>query len=172
MTKLIYQSHTNLPEPIKGIHRLFKKNELQGIATELSLESFKSMNVRNLVLTIANNLEDEGIPEVENCSDSLFEFLLNTNYIDEDGDVQELEISTGGGVEEEESTEILDEDIPECFTYADNRDPACNRCKLYINCYEERISSRPRCFGREFSSQAEECQNCLEFADCNIVSSQ
>jgi hypothetical protein len=150
---------------------MFKKDELRDITDELGVESDK-LTVREMLLAISNNLEEEGIPEVEDCSDALFEFLLNSMFIDDDGNIleQAQEVNVDEVIPESEP-EAPEENLPECFTHAEPRDPACARCIVYDECYVQRLILRPKCFGKLFDVNAEECRNCLEFDACRIESS-
>ena len=159
----MYESHASLPRSVREVHKVINKSRLIGIAGELDLD-VSSMNVRQIVLVIANDLEANGIPEDQDCSDELYDFLVDADYIDEDGNILEEQEGDDEVTDVEEEHE--EEDVPECFTYAEQKDPACARCKLYDACYKERIASRPACFGIHWDMNSEECKICLEFGAC------
>ena len=163
---MVYSATKELPKAARTVHRLFKKLELQGIAQELDIDIGK-LNTRQLVLAVVNDIEDQGIPDTDDCSDDLFEFLLNIDFIDEDGKI--LEVITYE-VEEDDS-EVSEErkpiKKPECFSFAEIRDPACKRCIIFDRCQEARERARPDCFGRSYSAESEECRGCIEASACS-----
>jgi hypothetical protein len=110
---------------------------------------------------VISNIEEDGVPEMEGISDTLAEFLHVCGFVDEDGNIIEDEES----VDEEEETV---EEIPDwmCFGYADSRDPACGKCKLYDRCKTTRIANRPECFGISYNENAPECRECIEAPFC------
>ncbi len=168
---MMYKNFKDLPPKARTIYKIFNKSELLEICGELELEAGRS-NTRQIVLMILNDLEETGIPSPDDQSDSLFEFLLNINFIDEDGtlldrtaevDIQDEEISVFVDYVDGEGEEI---EKPECFTRAEIRDPSCRRCVIYSQCMEARIEVRPHCFGKEFSANADECKACFEITAC------
>jgi len=161
----VYETLKDLPREARTIHRIFKKGELQEIAEELGLVVGRK-NTRQLVLEIVNDLEEKGIPALEDTSDSLFEFLLNLDFIDAEGNILEIK--------KEEKPYIPPEEIkvstkPECYSLADVRDPACKRCILIDECLQQRIIDRPQCFGKLFLEGDAECKRCIEVGPCREV---
>lgn len=171
----MYESYTELPVKAQ-VQRMFKKVELISIAEELGMET-ESLTARQLVVGIVNDLEQSGVPETGDCSDELFEFMLNADFIDEDGNLIEVSNGRKGGTdeveeEEDDSDEIsIPEELPPCYAFADSRDPACNRCVIFDMCHEERVLVRPECYGKLFDATSEECRGCLEAGPCRKVSS-
>jgi len=148
------------------LHKEFRKSELFDIADELDLDVEEGLRSLELSDLLVEDIETNGVPEPEECSDLMFEFLVVAGFVDEDGEIIEY-------VEEEEETEEINyEEMPECFSLADDRDPACNRCKVFEICMKERIANRPKCFGRLYSPNAEECKNCLEALYCKPITEQ
>jgi len=99
------------------------------------------------------------------------EFLYVAEYIDDEGNLLEEEedeqiedVST----QVEEAKEV-DQTPPDCYTFADERDPACKKCKLVRECVLARIDNRPLCFGQFFDDTAEECKVCIEAPLCSQV---
>lgn len=162
-----YESVRQLPEEIRRVHRLFTKPELIDIADELDLE-VEGFNSRQIVLDIINDLDARGIPDTEECSDELFEFLLNINYISDTGEILEISKKTTEPVQYSE--EIVEEtpevEKPECFSFAEIRDPACKRCILFDACSVARKKARPACFGLRYEARSEECRLCIESTAC------
>lgn len=174
---MVYSATKELPKAAQTVHRLFKKSELQGIARELDIEVGR-LNTRQLVLAIVNDIEDQGIPDADDCSDDLFEFLLNIDFIDEDGEVLEKTKEPESGPfdleelpEEREprNSNHLPLKNPECFSFAEIRDPACKRCLIFDQCSVARKRARPACFGKSYSPESEECRGCIEASACSKV---
>jgi len=161
---VVYKTTKELPTAVQTVHRLFKKSELQEIAQELDIDIGR-LNTRQLVLAIVNDIEDQGIPDTDDCSELLFEFLLNVDFIDEDGEILEEQKPEQVPVLLEEGESV---ENPECFSFAEIRDPACKRCTIYDRCLEARERARPACFGKSYSAQSEECRACIEANACSI----
>lgn len=146
---------------VDEVSKQFTKKELHKIAEELEIGVDIGASATSIVSTVIGDLDENGVPEIEDCSDLLAEFLVAAEYIDENGNpVQE---------EEEKSSEepvIDDAKKPECFGFQDSRDPACAKCKVVAACTKERVRTRPTCFGKLFKAHDPECQACLEFAEC------
>jgi len=147
----------------RELYRQFSKEELIEIADELELPH-KGKQASTLVKATLKDVDDNGIPETDDCSDLLLEFLLAANYIDEEGNILD-----GDEPEPEEEVEDLEElsKTHECYTLADERDPACNRCKLLDICKQARLDNRPECFGQLYDVNAEECKVCIEAPFCS-----
>jgi hypothetical protein len=153
----------------KEIYTQFKKQELLGVAKELEISIQGNENTRALSAIILKDLEENGIPEdILSVSDIMFELLVTAEYIDEDGNLLEENAETAVEEVPAEAAEVVEQEIPDwiCFSYADPRDPACNKCNLYDACWIRRIELRPACFGKEYNAGHPECQACLEAPYC------
>jgi hypothetical protein len=150
---------------VRDIISQFKKSELLEISKELEISVAGTETTRLLAAMIIEDMEQNGIPESGDVSDSLYELLIVAEYIDEDGNALDGEV-----VESEQ----FEEDIPDwiCFSYADPRDPACQKCKLYDLCTKKRLESRPSCFGKLYSSTEPECEVCIESIMCEKESNK
>ena len=144
----------------KDVLSQFNKTELLNIAVELDLDTMPANRVEVMLEAIKEDLDENGIPEVDDCTDDMFEFLYVAEYIDKDGDI----------IEDDDTEEESDEDIklPACFGFADERDPACNQCKVYKTCVTERKAQRPKCYGKMFDKNAEECKYCIDAPACRL----
>jgi hypothetical protein len=115
-------------------------------------------------------LDTNGIPEdLTLTSDLLFEFLVTAEIITESGDLVEHNKEV---VKEEpvpEAAAPTPDVKPECYGYEDDRDPACNKCKLQVECRQVRIANRPDCFGKLYETVAPECAVCIEAPFCAII---
>ena len=67
---------------------------------------------------------------------------------------------------EEVVYEEIEVEVPDCFGFFDNMDPACRRCDLREYCVEEQDASRAECFGKLYSEEAPECSRCLDASQC------
>lgn len=180
----------------------FNKEEMVKLAQELGIQASLTQTVVELARNIHGNLITEGIPAEEDCSELLDEYLFTLGYIDEDGAVIDpYPVLTFGdewkdanedtGVEiitaEEDTSDVAlsvveDGDSiivdgkkytkPDCFTRAEERDPACRKCPVFKLCLEQRIKLRPPCFGKLYQANHEECKACLERLPCSTVVSQ
>jgi len=153
---------------VKDIYTQFNKKELLACADELGIVGETAQASAKLLSdVILKDLEENGIPEnLEDISDSLFELLVAAEYIDEEGNLLD-------STEEEEKSivpVVVVEDIPDwvCFGYAEPRDPACNKCRLYDACWVRRIDKRPQCFGKMYAVDAQECRECGESYYCKL----
>ena len=156
-----------MTDVVKEVYTQFKKQELQDVARELEISIKGSENTRALSAIILKDLEENGIPEdIQSVSDTMFELLIAAEYIDEDGKLLEDEEA----LPEEDPVDVVAQDIPDwiCFSYADPRDPACNKCRLYDTCWARRIELRTamECFGKDYHAGEPECQECLEATYC------
>lgn len=154
------------------VQKEFTKREIVKIVRELGMKPDRSIRSAQLITTITDDLLENGIPEPQDMSDELFEFLLTIEWINDDGDIIYEE---EGGADEEDKEPVVDldeVDLPACFGFADSRDPACKRCKVFDLCMKERLSVRPECFGLLFDENHPECQACLEANFCRVESDQ
>lgn len=146
----------SVDEIAKGLYSQFSKKELHEVASELEISIDGSETTRVLARKILGDINENGVPEnLEEISDTLFELLVAAEFIDEDGNI--IEEAPSG---EETATAIIPADeIPDwkCFSYADPRDPACNKCKLYEPCWKRRVEIRPSCFGKFYAENDPEC---------------
>lgn len=158
---------------VSNLYKQFNKEEIITIAGELGLDVKARQSVRVLTNKVLSDIEEQGAPDVDdnNISDLMLEFLYTADVIDDDGnyidkeeDEQIEDVST-------QAEEAVIEDVgqqPDCYTFADERDPACKRCKLMNACLDVRLASRPVCFGQLFDDRAEECKVCIEAPFCSM----
>lgn len=173
----------------------FSKAELIEIANELGIDA-DGVRALELVELIRDDIRENDLPAEEDTSDLMEDFLYVAGYIDEDGDIIVGEPEGGKlgaqvvkfeGFTEDHVVTITDtgdgvtvladgfiiagEEVskPPCFSFADERDPACRRCKVLEYCKAERIKSRPKCFGLLYKATDEHCIKCLEAINCKAV---
>jgi hypothetical protein len=149
---------------LRELYRQFKKSELLHIASLLDVAVSLEDRVPHITKAICDDLEVNGVPEVDECDDLTFEFLVAGEYMDEDGNLLDVD-------EEVAQDNIIPTDnIPDCFegAFADSRDPGCNRCSLFKMCMSNRINSRPDCYGRLFDADSNECMMCFEAPACKV----
>lgn len=152
-----------------AILKEFTKPELVKIANELEIDLPDKATSTRLIININADLTENGIPEEDDCSDLLEDFLWVAGFIADDEDDE-----TEEEVEEEPVPEPVVEEsaLPDCYGCADERDPSCKRCKVFTGCMAERVSIREReleCFGKLFDINAQECGHCLEAGPCKIA---
>lgn len=148
----------------RSVYKQFEKTELLKIAKELGLDLRADERSVVMVEKLFQDISKEGVPEPSECSDLLFEFLVTAEYIDEEGNILE----EAEGKESEAEGEAAVEN-PVCFSYADDRDPSCQKCKVFDACMRTRISSRPECFGKLYVEHDEQCKACLEALPCSLL---
>lgn len=153
-----------MDKALKDIVTQFKKKELLEISEELGLEYTVDSRSSEMAGGILANLDQNGIPEADDCSDLMFEFLVAAEYMDEEGNILEEEEN-----EVEKTEEVKEIVLPECYTFEDDRDPSCMKCRVKDACKVERINHRPECFGISYFDKAEECVACLEASFCKVA---
>ena len=158
-----------MDDVLRGLMAEFKKSELLEIAKELDLEMSRGVRAPTLISSILKNLDDEGVPEPDDCSDVLWEFLVAAEYIDEDGNLLELEEDDdekeGGNELQENGVEKIDH---KCYGYHDPHDPACRKCKVSDQCIIKRQADllKLECYGLLFDKSDPECGSCIEASGC------
>lgn len=158
---------------VKELYTQFSKTELVDAANQLDIRvNPKKMSNRQIAKKIIEDLDANGVPEADDCSELLLELLLSAEYIDEYGEL--VEEVTVEDVEEvpPKVEEATPEELPVCFSFADERDPACNRCKVKAECLVARVANRPSCFGKYYDEHDVECQGCMEAPNCKLLSSK
>ena len=170
-----YKETVQLSMSAQVVHKLFRKPELIAIADELDAVPYTDLaglHTRKIVLVIINHIEEHPFPDTEDCSELLFEFLLNIDYINEDGDYIEPQ-DRPGDPEEPIDVPVTENNAltgdPECFSFAELRDPSCKACAIFDRCLVERERVRPNCFGKLFAADSEECKGCIEAYACREI---
>lgn len=168
---------------ISNLMEQFNKKEILQMSEELGLDNSPSDSMSSVMEAIINDLEENGVPLAEDCSDLLNDFLYVAMFVDEDGNLIEIEdIEDEEDEEQEEEEKIpkrfdtekedepdkepVEDNLPECFSFHDERDPACRKCKVRELCREERVKMRPACFGKLFQKNNADCEVCLERTFC------
>lgn len=154
----------------------FKNAELVIIAELAGLAPTSKWGSRKLVDVISKRLKEQGIPKLTGKSPEdmeLFDdYLYVAGFTDGEGNVQ---ADVGGGKEQKQTLEefMAERKLtqkPDCFGFADDRDPACKRCALYNYCAEEHIASLPACYGELYLANDPECGACMEAPFCKLNS--
>lgn len=147
----------------RDIAKRFGKDTLLGMAEELGLEVDVGRHVYKLVDDLIDDLETNGLPD-EEVSDALWDFMVASGFIDEDGN--ELYRESSGDDEGGDADDKDDVTEWKCFGMLDENDPACRRCKGRERCLEKRISVRPSCFGRMYDAENDDCADCVHWKYC------
>jgi len=145
----------------------FNKSELLEILQELGIVYEIHTMARDLIQSILNDLNESGLPDPLNekeCSELLYNFMWIAGYIDEDGNILNEEEEADNEIKKP----VKEEQLPPCWGFEDDRDPSCNRCKLQDLCRQQKINTKPECFGRLYDMSAHECQMCLVASYCKI----
>lgn len=159
---------------IDNVADQFQSSELVLIAEQCGLAPISRWGPRQLIEAIFSKLDKDGIPEpptgeMETLQRSellLEDFLYVAGYIDGQGNPVDRKVA---------STKLPLQDYlelhnipktPDCYSYADDRDPGCGRCMIYLYCAEQRLSNLPPCFAVLWDNKAPECGVCLEAAFC------
>ena len=147
------------------IAKRFGKVRLLDVARELGMIVTSSTHIYRLTADIQKDLDDNGVPE-DDISEDLFDFLVATGYITEDGDLIEED--------EEVETKVTKADLPECWGWGDpENDKACERCPRNAQCVKVRdevnIPSMV-CFGDMYDEHDKQCKTCVLWRLCASAS--
>lgn len=156
------------------LYKDFTKPELIAICIELDVSYNTTDTSRTLVGLILDNLDNEGLPDDDDMSDPLWDFVDMAGYNDEEAEEVDEEVDE---VEEDEEDDndgagVIEGEEPHCFSFAYERDPACGKCPVYDACNAERIAIRTndmQCFGIMYSPTDENCSTCIEAGPCRAV---
>lgn len=141
----------------------FSTSELVVIAEYLGLAPISKWGPRKLVDVIRLHLRQQGLPSLDKEHSELVEdFLYVDGWIGEQitnhtSTLGEYLASLGKSMD----------DLPECWSFADDADPACKKCGVYAWCAEHRIQNLPPCFAKLYDAGEEECMACLEAPFCS-----
>lgn len=153
----------------RTIMRQFDKEDLFCIAKELGLEVTNTISSRRCISIIAADMDENGVPAAEDCSEKMEDFLKVAGYIDANGDLLDT-VEEEDYQEESKEVSKVGAERPQCFSYYSEFDPACKRCKVAQACKVERGKVVMSCYGKLFSPNSEECKACIENLSCrNIV---
>lgn len=171
-----------MDEYIRDLMEQYSKDEIIDLCGELDLTVADSTRFQDVIKLFISELDENGVPENEDCSELMSDFLYVAEYVDENGELVELDDD-----EEEEVEEVEDESrvpkivpdnpaieldidrLPECFGFHDTRDPACRKCKIKVSCQDERVKTRPDCFGTLYHKNNIQCKQCIERTFCKEV---
>lgn len=151
----------------------FGAAELTLVAEHMGLAVTSRWTQKRLIEAINAIIDKNGIPEppptadLEQLSQAqvlVEEYLYIAGYVD----------GKGNPIERKKTKMPLDEwmqlhnlsKTPDCYKFADDRDPACQRCLLYIYCAEARLASLSPCFALLWDAHAPECSVCMDAAFC------
>ena len=165
----------------REIFRQFSKPEIVKIAKELGVKINNQQPTTIMLKAIFVDLDEQGVPEFKDISDLLAEFLVASEYVDEQGNLLD-DATKHEEVKHKEDEHKVDklepaedgDGMPQCFKYslADERDPSCKQCSVFQLCHKNRLANRPDCFGLTFDMIAEECKACIEAPFCRLEMEQ
>ena len=145
-------------ELIKDLYSDFTKSEVLTIAQELGIKADMLERSKIIIRKLLDVKLTKAI--VNELSEISAEFFLAAEMLDDDMNIV-VKSEVSKTVELPPSVKM-----PECYNLGDERDPACQKCKVKLECLKERIKRRPNCFKKSFSESAEECKICIEAPDC------
>ena len=170
---------------IDNLAKEFEAHELALIAEVVKLSPVSRWGNRQYVEAIIISLRKNGIPDslvgkLSSGLELLEDFLYVSGYTDEGGnlvDEGDLPPELTGDVIGPKRLSLeqfmLRENIlevPDCFSFADDVDVNCAKCKLYPYCAEKRLASLPPCFGLMWDSACTDCvEICMEAPFCKDV---
>lgn len=134
----------------------FTKKELIDLSMGLGLNwstDNQKLDMISKMIAIGTYLAHSDI-DIE-LSPEVIQFLISAEVIDENGTPRK-------------EIDELPEKLPPCFGYADNDDPSCQKCVVFVGCQGTRLSKRPPCFGKEYQVTAPECILCFEAKFCKL----
>ena len=146
---------------VGDIQSEFSKEELAELYEDFIGEPAPDITKYNMIHSIIDNIDAEGVPVADDCTDPMLDFLYVAGFTDEDGN---LLPEAKEGVQDDVADEQTQ--VPDCFGFADERDPACKKCTIFKECMRERVDVRPECFAQLFDDTSEECKACLEYGAC------
>lgn len=157
---------------IDNVADQFQAAELVLVAEQVGLAPISRWGPRQLIEAVFAKLAKDGIPdpptgEFEELGRGellLEDFLYVAGYVDGKGNPVDRKIKKPALAEYMALHNIPK--TPDCYTFADDRDPACQRCMLYLYCAEQRLSNLPPCFAVLWDDKAPECGVCIESAFC------
>lgn len=157
----------------------FSSAELVLVAEQVGLAPISRWGNRRLVDAIRLRLRTTGIPDappeekvLTRGEELLEDFLYVAGYVDEDGNQTETGGSDNVGTLEEFMAKHNIKAVPPCFGFADDADPACSKCMLYIHCAQDRLANLPPCYALMWDGNQQECKDCLEAAMCKLTMKQ
>lgn len=143
---------------LTNIQNELTKQDIFTVISELGItEPDLTTRYSQLVDIVVKDCNDNGVPEWGDCSKLLRKFLITAKITDINGEL--ITAETLEASPEESKTDV---EYPECFGLADDKDPACLRCKVLEECKKSRLESLPPCFGKSYSETAPECRICME----------
>lgn len=148
----------------EDVLRQFKKAELLEVSRDLGLKIPMTDRASDILQAIDADLREKGVPEFNDASDLIAEFLVTAEFCDERGNLVTNKPQPKGGKSQEESK-------PKCYAYYDlsGHDPACRKCSSKVTCEAATKAARPPCFGLSFDAQADECRVCILSNLCRLA---
>lgn len=151
------------------IARKFGKEVLLGICQELGMNVDPATHVWEIAESIVDDLEGNGVPLDDAVSDDLFEFMIFTKFITEDGVLIEFGDEAPETKPEPEPDDELPDELPECYGWGDPEgDRNCARCPIQEPCVVERDKAilQMSCFGVLYDEDHPDCMNCTIWRLC------
>jgi hypothetical protein len=142
---------------------------------DLDLDVDHGTSSKKLVTMLIDDIEENGIPDPDDCSPELEDFLYRAGFTDEHGDpldeyyedeFEDFQEDEEYEDEEESEEPVEVEVLPQCFSFHSEKDPACRKCKVIEACKVKRLEILPECFGKAFDKNDDNCKVCIENIHC------
>jgi hypothetical protein len=147
----------------------FRANELVLIAESMGLSPISRWGGRKLVDTINAHIARTGIPTAPTdpvIAQLLEEFLFVAEWTDKKGNPLARKSKSEPAKTLQQFLTETKQKKPDCFGFADDKAPECDRCELYNWCADDRVQNLPSCYGLLFKFDEPECKGCLEAPFC------
>lgn len=155
----------------------FTAAELVMVAERVGLAPTHRWGQRKLIDAINAKIMRDGLPEppqlpeVEDLLEGLDratvlveEYLYVAGFVDGEGKPIERR-NTKVPLEDFMAAHSVTQ-TPPCFAFADDKDPACQRCILYVYCVQKRLARLPPCFAILYEPSSPDCTVCMDAAFC------
>ena len=152
------------------VARRFGKRELLQFCEELEMEVDASTHVYGLVEMLTEDMNENGVPVLEDVSERFAEYLVYMQYYTGTGEFvatprEKFQVED---TIEEKVEEDLPEELPECFGWGEPEwNGNCKRCPIQEACVRERdrLTAEMPCFGT-YDETDEACQECTIWRVC------
>jgi len=148
----------------------FSKGELIMVAEAFGLSPTSDWGARRIAEVVLERIRKDGLKDKaqQPRAKELVDDFLYIAFGDQIPEGPSEKKSRGAGKPADVKPEPVatTETNPDCYSYADDQDPACKKCKLYSGCAQERIANLPPCFGKKYDPKDQECRECFEGIFC------
>lgn len=150
--------------------------ELVIVAETVGLAPTSRWSQRRLIDAINAKITKDGIPEPPDIIDDaniprnvilVEEYLYVAGFVDGQGNIIEHR-KDKLSLEDFMALQNISKK-PDCYSIADDKDPACQRCLLYKYCIESRLANLMPCYGIAYDATCADCRVCINAPFCKEV---